>query len=120
MVDIRQMSDPDGTVWHPETDVDAVVGLAAKILAGLKVTSVNGKTGEVVMTASDVGAATPQDIETAIAAITAGLYSKVEIDDKLAAKQDKIYTSPNGSKWTFSVSDDGQPVFIPYTEGSGS
>lgn len=80
-IEIRRMSDPSGTVWHPETDAQAIVGLAAAILAGLKVTSVNTKTGDVVLTATDVGAATPEDITAAIAALTKASVGLDQVDN---------------------------------------
>lgn len=118
MTDILPLQKPDGTQFYPQTHVQAVIGLAAAILSGLKVTSVNEKTGDVVLTASDVGAATQDDINTAIQAINAGslnLYTKQEIDDKLAAKQDHILTSPIGNKFLITVADDGTIGTQPYS-----
>lgn len=150
MTDIRSLKDPSGNVFYPQTHAQAIIGLAALIISNLKVTSVNQKTGDVVLTASDVGATTAEDIAEAIQAIqfpvtsVAGKTGAVTLEkldvgldqvdntadeDKpvstaqqaeLDKKQDKILVSPNGSKFVLSVADDGTLSTEPYVEGSGS
>jgi hypothetical protein len=65
MTDIRSLKDATGNVFKPRTDVHAVDGIDEYIdgkLPSVPVTSVNGKTGAVELTAADVGADTPTGV----------------------------------------------------------
>lgn len=81
MTDILPLQKPDGTQFYPQTHAAAIIGLAAAILSGLKVTSVNEKTGAVVINASDVGAATQDDIDAAISALTKSSVGLDQVDN---------------------------------------
>lgn len=81
MTDILPLKKPDGTPFYPQTHAQAVVGLAAAILAGQVIASVNGKTGDVVLTASDVGAATQNDIAAAVSALTKSNVGLNQVDN---------------------------------------
>ncbi|WP_332238872.1 hypothetical protein [Sporolactobacillus sp. KGMB 08714] len=100
MTAIRSIKDKDNMIFYPRTHAQAVDGLEDYVGSQIPVTSINGKTGAVQLTASDVGAETPQ-----------------EIDDKLTAKQDLFLTSPSGNKFTLAVADDGTLSTLPHTGG---
>jgi hypothetical protein len=105
LTDIVQLNYPNGDQFYPKTHAQAVDGLSEEISEQINypVTSVNGKNGDVRLTAADIGAATPGDIpdvpvtsvndKTGVVNLNAGdvgAYSTDETDDLLNGKVDKV------------------------------
>ncbi|WP_028977981.1 hypothetical protein [Sporolactobacillus terrae] len=105
MTDIVQLNYPSGDHFYPKTHAQAIEGLSEEISGQINypVTSVNGKNGDVRLTAADIGAATPGDIPDVtvtsvndktgavnLSAGDVGAYSRNETDNLLENKVDKI------------------------------
>lgn len=123
MTDIVPLNYPSGSQFYPQTHADAVINLAAMILANLKVLSVNQKTGTIVLTANDVGAYTKEEVNTSISNINYpvksvnGKVGSIVLTPNDIGAQNKVLTSIGGNKFVLTVSDDGTLSTEPY-EGS--
>lgn len=112
MTNIRSLQDSDGNTFYPRTHAQAVNGLSDAVSEQINypVTSVNGKTGDVMVNKSDVGLNYVDNTADMDKPISTAMQAALD------QKQDKIIVSPNGNKFVLTVADDGTLSTTPYVE----